>query len=353
MLKHSSSSMVTTSSNLHSRESSEGRKKLTESLRRPHASRLSSASQYHERHKTYTEKLSQDIVQTVFSRGKQGHSISYTMNTLPTSRSRLLFSSENQTSTGYIIGFPTRSLKETSSLSSKLVRLQVASFYHKHTSSVSLAKEKPELLTSPIRKGTHTKIFSHSSSTPLLDVGGGLSVFSTGTSVPASYEIVRPSVGFMTTSKASNLRTTSIGLKVSLHTGVTPRPREVNNPTISFGYETISSQVDRKSVLASFSKETIEQPVSIYSRQELVPSSKLIRAERTSSHQYPVDVMGLKSRERKHPSVTLSLASEFRTEPSILLTTPLKRVPSSSRETLNSSMIDIRRIELPLEGYSV
>ena len=352
MLKHSSSSMVTTSSNLHSRESSEGRKKLTESLRRPHASRLSSASQYHERHKTYTEKLSQDIVQTVFSRGKQGHSISYTMNTLPTSRSRLLFSSENQTSTGYIIGFPTRSLKETSSLSSKLVRLQVASFYHKHTSSVSLAKEKPELLTSPIRKGTHTKIFSHSSSTPLLDVGGGLSVFSTGTSVPASYEIVRPSVGFMTTSKASNLRTTSIGLKVSLHTGVTPRPREVNNPTISFGYETISSQVDRKSVLASFIKETIEQPVSIYSRQELVPSSKLIRAERTSSHQYPVDVMGLKSRERKHPSVTLSLASEFRTEPSILLTTPLKRVPSSSRETLNSSMIDIRRIELPLEGYS-
>lgn len=349
MLKHSSSSMVTTSSNLHSRESSEGRKKLTESLRRPHASRLSSASQYHERHKTYTEKLSHDIVQTVFSRGKQGHSISYTMNALPTSRSRLLFSSENQTSTGYIIGFPTRSLKETSSLSSKFVRLQVTSLYHKHTSSVSLAKEKPELLTSPIRKGTHTKIFSHSSSTPLLDVGGGLSVFSTGTSVP---QFVRPSVGFMTTSKASNLRTTSIGLKVSLHTGVTPRPREVNNPTISFGYETISSQVDRKSVLASFSKETIEQPVSIYSRQELVPSSKLIRAERTSSHQYPVDVMGLKSRERKHPSVTLSSASEFRTEPSILLTTPLKRVPSSSRETLNSSMIDIRRIELRLEGYS-
>ena len=352
MLKHSSSSMVTTSSNLHSRESSEGRKKLTQSLRRPHASRLSSASQYHERHKTYTEKLSQDIVQTVFSRGKQGHSISYTMITLPTSRSRLLFSSENQTSTGYIIGFPTRSLKETSSLSSKFVRLQVTSFYHKHTSSVSLAKEKPELLTSPIRKGTHTKIFSRSSSTPLLDVGGGLSVFSTGTSVPASYKIVRPSVGFMATSKASNLRTTSIGLKVSLHTGVTPRPKEVNNPTISFGYETISSQVDRKSVLASFSKETIEQPVSIYSRQELVPSSKLSRAERTSSHQYPVDVMGLKSRERKHPSVTLSSASEFRTEPSILLTTPLKRVPSSSRETLNSSMIDIRRIELRLEGYS-
>ena len=352
MLKHSSSSMVTTSSNLHSRESSEGRKKLTESLRRPHASRLSSASQYHERHKTYTEKLSQDIVQTVFSRGKQGHSISYTMITLPTSRSRLLFSSENQTSTGYIIGFPTRSLKETSSLSSKFVRLQVTSFYHKHTSSVSLAKEKPELLTSPIRKGTHTKIFSRSSSTPLLDVGGGLSVFSTGTSVPASYEIVRPSVGFMATSKASNLRTTSIGLKVSLHTGVTPRPKEVNNLTISFGYETISSQVDRKSVLASFSKETIEQPVSIYSRQELVPSSKLSRAERTSSHQYPVDVMGLKSREGKHPSVTLSSASEFRTEPSILLTTPLKSIPSSSRETLNSSMIDIRRIELRLEGYS-
>ena len=352
MLKHSSSSMVTTSSNLHSRESSEGRKKLTQSLRRPHASRLSSASQYHERHKTYTEKLSQDIVQTVFSRGKQGHSISYTMITLPTSRSRLLFSSENQTSTGYIIGFPTRSLKETSSLSSKFVRLQVTSFYHKHTSSVSLAKEKPELLTSPIRKGTHTKIFSRSSSTPLLDVGGGLSVFSTGTSVPASYEIVRPSVGFMATSKASNLRTTSIGLKVSLHTGVTPRPKEVNNLTISFGYETISSQVDRKSVLASFRKETIEQPVSIYSRQELVPSSKLSRAERTSSHQYPVDVMGLKSREGKHPSVTLSSASEFRTEPSILLTTPLKSIPSSSRETLNSSMIDIRRIELRLEGYS-
>ena len=352
MLKHSSSSMVTTSSNLHSRESSEGRKKLTESLRRPHASRLSSASQYHERHKTYTEKLSQDIVQTVFSRGKQGHSISYTMITLPTSRSRLLFSSENQTSTGYIIGFPTRSLKETSSLSSKFVRLQVTSFYRKHTSSMSLVKEKPELLTSPIRKGTHTKIFSRSSSTPLLDVGGGLSVFSTGTSVPASYEIVRPSVGFMTTSKASNLRTTSIRLKVSLHTGVTPRPREVNNPTISFGYETISSQVDRKSVLASFSKETIEQPVSIYSRQELVPSSKLSRAERTSSHQYPVDVMGLKSREGKHPSVTLSSASEFRTEPSILLTTPLKSIPSSSRETLNSSMINIRRIELRLEGYS-
>lgn len=352
MLKHSSSSMVTTSSNLHSRESSEGRKKLTESLRRPHASRLSSASQYHERHKTYTEKLSQDILQTVFSRGKQGHSISYTMNTLPTSRSRLLFSSENRTSTGYIIGFPTRSLKETSTLSSKFVRLQVTSFYHKHTSSVSLAKEKPELLTSPIRKGTHTKIFLHSSSTPLLDVGGGLSVFSTGTSVPASYEIVRPSVGFMTTSKASNLRTTSIGLKVSLHSGVTPRPREVNNPTISFGYERISSQVDRNSVLASFSKETIEQPVSIYSRQELVSSSKLSRAERTSSHQYPVDVMGLKSRERKHHLVTLSSASEFRTEPSILLTTPLKRVPSSSRETLNSSMIDIRRIELRLEGYS-
>ena len=352
MLKHSSSSMVTTSSNLHSRESSEGRKKLTQSLRRPHASRLSSASQYHERHKTYTEKLSQDIVQTVFSRGKQGHSISYTMITLPTSRSRLLFSSENQTSTGYIIGFPTRSLKETSSLSSKFVRLQVTSFYHKHTSSVSLAKEKPELLTSPIRKGTHTKIFSRSSSTPLLDAGGGLSVFSTGTSVPASYEIVRPSVGFMATSKASNLRTTSIGLKVSLHTGVTPRPKEVNNPTISFGYETISSQVDRKSVLASFRKETIEQPVSIYSRQELVPSSKLSRAERTSSHQYPVDVMGLKSREGKHPSVTLSSASEFRTEPSILLTTPLKSIPSSSRETLNSSMIDIRRIELRLEGYS-
>ena len=352
MRKHSSSSMVTTSSNLHSRESSEGRKKLTESLRRPHASRLSSASQYHERHKTYTEKLSQDIVQTVFSRGKQGHSISYTMITLPTSRSRLLFSSENQTSTGYIIGFPTRSLKETSSLSSKFVRLQVTSFYHKHTSSVSLAKEKPELLTSPIRKGTHTKIFSRSSSTPLLDVGGGLSVFSTGTSVPASYEIVRPSVGFMATSKASNLRTTSIGLKVSLHTGVTPRPKEVNNLTISFGYETISSQVDRKSVLASFRKETIEQPVSIYSRQELVPSSKLSRAERTSSHQYPVDVMGLKSREGKHPSVTLSSASEFRTEPSILLTTPLKSIPSSSRETLNSSMIDIRRIELRLEGYS-
>ena len=345
MLKHSSSSMVTTSSNLHSRESSEGRKKLTESLRRPHASRLSSASQYHERHKTYTEKLSQDIVQTVFSRGKQGYSISYTINTLPTSRSRLLFSSVNQTSTGYIIGLPTRSLKETSSLSSKFVRLQVTSFYRKHTSSMSLVKEKPELLTSPIRKGTHTKIFSHSSSTPLLDVGGGLSVFSTGTSVPASYEIVRPSVGFMATSKASNLRTTSIGLKVSLHTGVTPRP-------ISFGYETISSQVDRKSVLASFSKETIEQPVSIYSRQELVPSSKLSRAERTSSHQYPVDVMGLKSREGKHPSVTLSSASEFRTEPSILLTTPLKSIPSSSRETLNSSMIDIRRIELRLEGYS-
>ena len=352
MLKHSSSSMVTTSSNLHSRESSEGRKKLTESLRRPHASRLSSASQYHERHKTYTEKLSQDIVQTVFSRGKQGYSISYTINTLPTSRSRLLFSSVNQTSTGYIIGLLTRSLKETSSLSSKFVRQQVTSFYRKHTSSISLVKEKPELLTSPIRKGTHTKIFSRSSSTPLLDAGGGLSVFSTGTSVPASYEIVRPSVGFMATSKASNLRTTSIGLKVSLHTGVTPRPKEVNNPTISFGYETISSQVDRKSVLASFSKETIEQPVSIYSRQELVPSSKLSRAERTSSHQYPVDVMGLKSRERKHPSVTLSSASEFRTEPSILLTTPLKRVPSSSRETLNSSMIDIRRIELRLEGYS-
>ena len=352
MLKHSSSSMVTTSSNLHSRESSEGRKKLTQSLRRPHASRLSSASQYHERHKTYTEKLSQDIVQTVFSRGKQGYSISYTINTLPTSRSRLLFSSVNQTSTGYIIGLLTRSLKETSSLSSKFVRQQVTSFYRKHTSSISLVKEKPELLTSPIRKGTHTKIFSRSSSTPLLDVGGGLSVFSTGTSVPASYKIVRPSVGFMATSKASNLRTTSIGLKVSLHTGVTPRPKEVNNPTISFGYETISSQVDRKSVLASFSKETIEQPVSIYSRQELVPSSKLSRAERTSSHQYPVDVMGLKSRERKHPSVTLSSASEFRTEPSILLTTPLKRVPSSSRETLNSSMIDIRRIELRLEGYS-
>ena len=350
MLKHSSSSMVTTSSNLHSRESSEGRKKLTESLRRPHASRLSSA--YHERHKTYTEKLSQDIVQTVFSRGKQGYSISYTINTLPTSRSRLLFSSVNQTSTGYIIGLLTRSLKETSSLSSKFVRQQVTSFYRKHTSSISLVKEKPELLTSPIRKGTHTKIFSRSSSTPLLDVGGGLSVFSTGTSVPASYKIVRPSVGFMATSKASNLRTTSIGLKVSLHTGVTPRPKEVNNPTISFGYETISSQVDRKSVLASFRKETIEQPVSIYSRQELVPSSKLSRAERTSSHQYPVDVMGLKSRERKHPSVTLSSASEFRTEPSILLTTPLKRVPSSSRETLNSSMIDIRRIELRLEGYS-
>lgn len=352
MLKHSSSSMVTTSSNLHSRESSEGRKKLTESLRRPHASRLSSASQYHERHKTYTEKLSQDIVQTVFSRGKQGYSISYTINTLPTSRSRLLFSSVNQTSTGYIIGLLTRSLKETSSLSSKFVRQQVTSFYRKHTSSISLVKEKPELLTSPIRKGTHTKIFSRSSSTPLLDAGGGLSVFSTGTSVPASYEIVRPSVGFMATSKASNLRTTSIGLKVSLHTGVTPRPKEVNNPTISFGYETISSQVDRKSVLASFRKETIEQPVSIYSRQELVPSSKLSRAERTSSHQYPVDVMGLKSREGKHPSVTLSSASEFRTEPSILLTTPLKSIPSSSRETLNSSMIDIRRIELRLEGYS-
>lgn len=352
MRKHSSSSMVTTSSNLHSRESSEGRKKLTESLRRPHASRLSSASQYHERHKTYTEKLSQDIVQTVFSRGKQGYSISYTINTLPTSRSRLLFSSVNQTSTGYIIGLLTRSLKETSSLSSKFVRQQVTSFYRKHTSSISLVKEKPELLTSPIRKGTHTKIFSRSSSTPLLDVGGGLSVFSTGTSVPASYEIVRPSVGFMATSKASNLRTTSIGLKVSLHTGVTPRPKEVNNPTISFGYETISSQVDRKSVLASFRKETIEQPVSIYSRQELVPSSKLSRAERTSSHQYPVDVMGLKSREGKHPSVTLSSASEFRTEPSILLTTPLKSIPSSSRETLNSSMIDIRRIELRLEGYS-
>lgn len=350
MLKHSSSSMVTTSSNLHSRESSEGRKKLTESLRRPHASRLSSA--YHERHKTYTEKLSQDIVQTVFSRGKQGYSISYTINTLPTSRSRLLFSSVNQTSTGYIIGLLTRSLKETSSLSSKFVRQQVTSFYRKHTSSISLVKEKPELLTSPIRKGTHTKIFSRSSSTPLLDVGGGLSVFSTGTSVPASYKIVRPSVGFMATSKASNLRTTSIGLKVSLHTGVTPRPKEVNNPTISFGYETISSQVDRKSVLASFRKETIEQPVSIYSRQELVPSSKLSRAERTSSHQYPVDVMGLKSREGKHPSVTLSSASEFRTEPSILLTTPLKSIPSSSRETLNSSMIDIRRIELRLEGYS-
>ena len=352
MRKHSSSSMVTTSSNLHSRESSEGRKKLTESLRRPHASRLSSASQYHERHKTYTEKLSQDIVQTVFSRGKQGYSISYTINTLPTSRSRLLFSSVNQTSTGYIIGLLTRSLKETSSLSSKFVRQQVTSFYRKHTSSISLVKEKPELLTSPIRKGTHTKIFSRSSSTPLLDVGGGLSVFSTGTSVPASYEIVRPSVGFMATSKASNLRTTSIGLKVSLHTGVTPRPKEVNNLTISFGYETISSQVDRKSVLASFRKETIEQPVSIYSRQELVPSSKLSRAERTSSHQYPVDVMGLKSREGKHPSVTLSSASEFRTEPSILLTTPLKSIPSSSRETLNSSMIDIRRIELRLEGYS-
>ena len=352
MLKHSSSSMVTTSSNLHSRESSEGRKKLTESLRRPHASRLSSASQYHERHKTYTEKLSQDIVQTVFSRGKQGYSISYTINTLPTSRSRLLYSSVNQTSTGYIIGLLTRSLKETSSLSGKFVRQQVTSFYRKHTSSISLVKEKPELLTSPIRKGTHTKIFSRSSSTPLLDVGGGLSVFSTGTSVPASYEIVRPSVGFMATSKASNLRTTSIGLKVSLHTGVTPRPKEVNNPTISFGYETISSQVDRKSVLASFRKETIEQPVSIYSRQELVPSSKLSRAERTSSHQYPVDVMGLKSREGKHPSVTLSSASEFRTEPSILLTTPLKSIPSSSRETLNSSMIDIRRIELRLEGYS-
>lgn len=352
MLKHSSSSMVTTSSNLHSRESSEGRKKLTESLRRPHASRLSSASQYHERHKTYTEKLSQDIVQTVFSRAKQGYSISYTINTLPTSRSRLLFSSVNQTSTGYIIGLLTRSLKETSSLSSKFVRQQVTSFYRKHTSSISLVKEKPELLTSPITKGTHTKIFSRSSSTPLLDVGGGLSVFSTGTSVPASYEIVRPSVGFMATSKASNLRTTSIGLKVSLHTGVTPRPKEVNNPTISFGYETISSQVDRKSVLASFRKETIEQPVSIYSRQELVPSSKLSRAERTSSHQYPVDVMGLKSREGKHPSVTLSSASEFRTEPSILLTTPLKSIPSSSRETLNSSMIDIRRIELRLEGYS-
>lgn len=352
MLKHSSSSMVTTSSNLHSRESSEGRKKLTESLRRPHASRLSSASQYHERHKTYTEKLSQDIVQTVFSRGKQGYSISYTINTLPTSRSRLLFSSVNQTSTGYIIGLLTRILKETSSLSSKFVHQQVTSFYRKHTSSISLVKEKPELLTSPIRKGTHTKIFSRSSSTPLLDVGGGLSVFSTGTSVPASYEIVRPSVGFMATSKASNLRTTSIGLKVSLHTGVTPRPKEVNNPTISFGYETISSQVDRKSVLASFRKETIEQPVSIYSRQELVPSSKLSRAERTSSHQYPVDVMGLKSREGKHPSVTLSSASEFRTEPSILLTTPLKSIPSSSRETLNSSMIDIRRIELRLEGYS-
>ena len=350
MLKHSSSSMVTTSSNLHSRESSEGRKKLTESLRRPHASRLSSA--YHERHKTYTEKLSQDIVQTVFSRGKQGYSISYTINTLPTSRSRLLFSSVNQTSTGYIIGLLTRSLKETSSLSSKFVRQQVTSFYRKHTSSISLVKEKPELLTSPIRKGTHTKIFSRSSSTPLLDVGEGLSVFSTGTSVPASYKIVRPSVGFMATSKASNLRTTSIGLKVSLHTGVTPRPKEVNNPTISFGYETISSQVDRKSVLASFRKETIEQPVSIYSRQELVPSSKLSRAERTSSHQYPVDVMGLKSREGKHPSVTLSSASEFRTEPSILLTTPLKSIPSSSRETLNSSMIDIRRIELRLEGYS-
>lgn len=350
MLKHSSSSMVTTSSNLHSRESSEGRKKLTESLRRPHASRLSSA--YHERHKTYTEKLSQDIVQTVFSRGKQGYSISYTINTLPTSRSRLLFSSVNQTSTGYIIGLLTRSLKETSSLSSKFVRQQVTSFYRKHTSSISLVKEKPELLTSPIRKGTHTKIFSRSSSTPLLDVGGGLSVFSTGTSVPASYKIVRPSVGFMATSKASNLRTTSIGLKVSLHTGVTPRPKEVNNPTISFGYETISSQVDRKTVLASFRKETIEQPVSIYSRQELVPSSKLSRAERTSSHQYPVDVMGLKSREGKHPSVTLSSASEFRTEPSILLTTPLKSIPSSSRETLNSSMIDIRRIELRLEGYS-
>lgn len=350
MRKHSSSSMVTTSSNLHSRESSEGRKKLTESLRRPHASRLSSA--YHERHKTYTEKLSQDIVQTVFSRGKQGYSISYTINTLPTSRSRLLFSSVNQTSTGYIIGLLTRSLKETSSLSSKFVRQQVTSFYRKHTSSISLVKEKPELLTSPIRKGTHTKIFSRSSSTPLLDVGGGLSVFSTGTSVPASYKIVRPSVGFMATSKASNLRTTSIGLKVSLHTGVTPRPKEVNNPTISFGYETISSQVDRKSVLASFRKETIEQPVSIYSRQELVPSSKLSRAERTSSHQYPVDVMGLKSREGKHPSVTLSSASEFRTEPSILLTTPLKSIPSSSRETLNSSMIDIRRIELRLEGYS-
>ena len=342
--------MVTTSSNLHSRESSEGRKKLTESLRRPHASRLSSA--YHERHKTYTEKLSQDIVQTVFSRGKQGYSISYTINTLPTSRSRLLFSSVNQTSTGYIIGLLTKSLKETSSLSSKFVRQQVTSFYRKHTSSISLVKEKPELLTSPIRKGTHTKIFSRSSSTPLLDVGGGLSVFSTGTSVPASYKIVRPSVGFMATSKASNLRTTSIGLKVSLHTGVTPRPKEVNNPTISFGYETISSQVDRKSVLASFRKETIEQPVSIYSRQELVPSSKLSRAERTSSHQYPVDVMGLKSREGKHPSVTLSSASEFRTEPSILLTTPLKSIPSSSRETLNSSMIDIRRIELRLEGYS-
>lgn len=352
MRKHSSSSMVTTSSNLHSRESSEGRKKLTESLRRPHASRLSSASQYHERHKTYTEKLSQDIVQTVFSRGKQGYSISYNINTLPTSRSRLLFSSVNQTSTGYIIGLLTRSLKETSSLSSKFVRQQVTSFYRKHTSSISLVKEKPELLTSPIRKGTHTKIFSRSSSTPLLDVGGGLSVFSTGTSVPASYEIVRPSVGFMATSKASNLRTTSIGLKVSLHTGVTPRPKEVNNPTISFGYETISSQVDRKSVLASFRKETIEQPVSIYSRQELVPSSKLSRAERTSSYQYPVDVMGLKSREGKHPSVTLSSASEFRTEPSILLTTPLKSIPSSSRETLNSSMIDIRRIELRLEGYS-
>ena len=352
MLKHSSSSMVTTSSNLHSRESSEGRKKLTESLRRPHASRLSSASQYHERHKTYTEKLSQDIVQTVFSRGKQGYSISYTINTLPTSRSRLFFSSVNQTSTGYIIGLFTRSLKETSSLSSKFVRQQVTSFYRKHTSSISLVKEKPELLTSPIRKGTHTKIFSRSSSTPLLDVGEGLSVFSTGTSVPASYKIVRPSVGFMATSKASNLRTTSIGLKVSLHTGVTPRPKEVNNPTISFGYETISSQVDRKSVLASFRKETIEQPVSIYSRQELVPSSKLSRAERTSSHQYPVDVMGLKSREGKHPSVTLSSASEFRTEPSILLTTPLKSIPSSSRETLNSSMIDIRRIALRLEGYS-
>lgn len=342
--------MVTTSSNLHSRESSEGRKKLTESLRRPHASRLSSA--YHERHKTYTEKLSQDIVQTVFSRGKQGYSISYTINTLPTSRSRLFFSSVNQTSTGYIIGLLTRSLKETSSLSSKFVRQQVTSFYRKHKSSISLVKEKPELLTSPIRKGTHTKIFSRSSSTPLLDVGGGLSVFSTGTSVPASYKIVRPSVGFMATSKASNLRTTSIGLKVSLHTGVTPRPKEVNNPTISFGYETISSQVDRKSVLASFRKETIEQPVSIYSRQELVPSSKLSRAERTSSHQYPVDVMGLKSREGKHPSVTLSSASEFRTDPSILLTTPLKSIPSSSRETLNSSMIDIRRIELRLEGYS-
>lgn len=62
--------------------------------------------------------------------------------------------------------------------------------------------------------------------------------------------------------------------------------------------------------------------------------------------------MGFKSCEGKYFLVILLLVSEFCIELFIFLIILLKSILLSFREILNLFMIDIRRIELCLEGYS-